>query len=194
MLARIYLYEEITMFKMKYIIVILLTLLMAAGCGSKQVKPQTDNTTSSSDNTTGTSVSIEEGEGVSSSGLNDNDDIVLDELDDPASDLFIRTIYFDYDSSNIRDDSIIIVRGHGKYLSENSQRVLRLEGHADERGTREYNLALGEERAKSVREIMIIEGALPEQIEVVSFGEERPAVDGEDDESLRLNRRVEIVY
>jgi len=86
------------------------------------------------------------------------------------------------------------VRGHGKYLSENSQRVLRLEGHADERGTREYNLALGEERAKSVREIMIIEGALPEQIEVVSFGEERPAVEGEDDESLRLNRRVEIVY
>ena len=180
------------MFKMKCFLVVLFTLLITVGCASKQVKPQADASSSENNDKTGTSVSIEEG--VSSSGLNDDADIVLDELDDPASDLFIRTIYFDYDSSNIRDDSIVVVRGHGKYLSENSQRVLRLEGHADERGTREYNLALGEERAKSVKEIMIIEGALPRQIEVVSFGEERPAVEGEDDESLRLNRRVEIVY
>ena len=177
---------------LKNILLVLLALLVTVGCGSQQVKP--DASSSSSDNKTGTSVTIEEGEGATSTGLYDDVDIVLDELDDPASDLFIRTIYFDYDSSNIRDDSIIVVRGHGKYLSENTQRVLRLEGHADERGTREYNLALGEERAKSVKEIMIIEGASAQQIEVVSFGEERPAVEGEDDESLRLNRRVEIVY
>ena len=182
------------MFKIKTVLIVLLTLLFIAGCASKQVKPDGDASSSSSDNKTGTSVSIEEGEGATSAGLNDDVDIVLDELDDPASDLFIRTIYFDYDSSNIRDDSIIVVRGHGKYLSEKPQQVLRLEGHADERGTREYNLALGEERAKSVKEIMIIEGANAQQIEVVSFGEERPAVEGEDDESLRLNRRVEIVY
>ena len=89
---------------------------------------------------------------------------------------------------------MMVVREHGKYLSSNPDRLVRLEGHADERGTREYNLALGEERAKSVREVLLLEGAQEEQIEIVSFGEERPAVDGTDDSALQLNRRVEVVY
>ena len=101
---------------------------------------------------------------------------------------------FAYDSANIREDSLLIVREHGKYLSGNPARLVRLEGHADERGTREYNLALGEQRAKSVREVMLLEGATEEQIEIVSFGEERPAVEGSDDAALQLNRRVEVVY
>ncbi|MCL4152841.1 UNVERIFIED_CONTAM: hypothetical protein GTU68_011391 [Idotea baltica] len=89
---------------------------------------------------------------------------------------------------------MLIVREHGKYLSSSPERLVRLEGHADERGTREYNLALGEERAKSVREVLLLEGAQEVQIEIVSFGEERPAVDGADDSALELNRRVEVVY
>ncbi len=130
----------------------------------------------------------------SSSGLDDDGSVILDPLDDPASDLFVRTIYFDYDSANIREDSLLIVREHGKYLSSSPERLVRLEGHADESGTREYNLALGEERAKSVREILLLEGAQEVQIEIVSFGEERPAVEGTDDAALQLNRRVEVVY
>ena len=130
----------------------------------------------------------------SSSGLDEDGAVILDPLDDPASDLFVRTIYFDYDSANIRDDSMLIVREHGKYLSSSPDRLVRLEGHADERGTREYNLALGEERAKSVREVLLLEGAQEVQIEIVSFGEERPAVEGTDDSALELNRRVEVVY
>ncbi len=133
-------------------------------------------------------------EDQSSSGLDDEGAVILDPLDDPASDLFVRTIYFDYDSANIREDSLIIVKEHGKYLSSSPERLVRLEGHADERGTREYNLALGEERAKSVRELLLLEGAQEVQIEIVSFGEERPAVEGTDDAALQLNRRVEIVY
>jgi peptidoglycan-associated lipoprotein len=130
----------------------------------------------------------------SSTGLDEDGAMILDPLDDPASDLFVRTIYFDYDSADIRDDSMLIVREHGKYLSSSPDRLIRLEGHADERGTREYNLALGEERAKSVREILLLEGAQEVQIEIVSFGEERPAVEGTDESVLELNRRVEVVY
>ena len=144
---------------------------------------------------------VEDGEPIdvgaddqTSSGLDEDGVVILDPLDDPASDLFVRTIYFDYDSANIREDSLVIVREHGKYLSSSPDRLVRLEGHADERGTREYNLALGEERAKSVRELLLLEGAQEEQIELVSFGEERPAVEGTDDAALQLNRRVEIVY
>lgn len=132
--------------------------------------------------------------GYSSSSMDEDGVVILDRLDDPASDLFVRTIYFDYDSADIRDDSILIVRKHGEYISSSPERLVRLEGHADERGTREYNLALGEERAKAVREVLVLEGAQKEQIEIVSFGEERPAVEGTDDSALELNRRVEIMY
>ncbi len=86
------------------------------------------------------------------------------------------------------------IRQHGKYLSVNLDRLVRLEGHADERGTREYNLALGEARAQAVRDILSLEGAQEGQIELVSFGEERPAVEGVDEAAMQLNRRVEIVY
>ena len=136
----------------------------------------------------------EDGSDSSSFGLEEDGAVILDPLDDPASELFVRTIYFDYDSAELLEDSLETVRQHGKYLSSHPDRIIRLEGHADERGTREYNLALGESRAKTVREIMILEGAAQGQIELVSFGEERPAVTGSDEEALQLNRRVEIVY
>ncbi len=173
------------------VLLFLSLIVVMSGCSSNKTKP---------DDAMGTS-GIEDGEPIdvgadeySSSGLDDDGSVILDPLDDPASDLFVRTIYFDYDSANIRDDSMVIVREHGKYLSSNPDRLVRLEGHADERGTREYNLALGEERAKSVREVLLLEGAQEEQVEIVSFGEERPAVEGTDESALQLNRRVEVVY
>ena len=119
---------------------------------------------------------------------------MLDALDDPANPLSIRIIYFEYDSAEVDQNSLDAVRSHGQYLSVNANRMLRLEGHDDERGTREYNLALGESRAKTVRDLLILKGAQPDQIEIVSFGEERPAVLGSDEASLQKNRRVEIVY
>ena len=175
------------------ILTFLSLVFVVSGCSSNKTKP---------DDAMGAS-GVEDGEPIdvgaddsdsSSMGLDDDGSMILDPLDDPASDLFVRTIYFDYDSANIREDSMIIVREHGKYLSSNPDRLVRLEGHADERGTREYNLALGEERAKSVREVLLLEGAQDEQVEIVSFGEERPAVEGTDDSALQLNRRVEVVY
>ena len=174
------------------IIFFLSLMLVISGCSGNKTK--TDDGAMAADGVEdGAPIDLGEDD-YSSSGLDDDGSVILDPLDDPASDLFVRTIYFDYDSSNIREDSLLIVREHGKYLSSSPERLVRLEGHADERGTREYNLALGEERAKSVREVLLLEGAQEEQVEIVSFGEERPAVEGTDDAALQLNRRVEVVY
>ena len=85
-----------------------------------------------------------------------------------------------------------LVKHHGRYLSFNTNASVRLEGHADERGTREYNIALGEGRARRVKEIMLYEGASEDQISVISYGEEKPVAFGRDNESMGLNRRVEI--
>ena len=174
------------------VLFLLSLILVMSGCSGNKTKPD-DEAMGTSGVVDGEPIDVGEGD-YSSSGFDEDESMILDPLDDPASDLFVRTIYFDYDSASIRDDSMTVVREHGKYLSSNPDRLVRLEGHADERGTREYNLALGEERAKSVREVLLLEGAQEEQIEIVSFGEERPAVEGTDDSALQLNRRVEVVY
>lgn len=115
-------------------------------------------------------------------------------LDDPNSPLATRIIYFDFDSSEVQAQYRPVVEAHAKYLAANPNVSITLEGHADERGSREYNLALGERRAESVKQQMTILGASSAQIRLVSYGEERPAVDGHDDYSWSQNRRVEILY
>ena len=104
------------------------------------------------------------------------------------------TFYFDFDSSKVRRDSADALRAHAKHLSMNPSASVRLEGHADERGTREYNLALGERRGDSVARFLQSNGASSSQIEVVSYGEEKPANYGSDDRAWAENRRVELVY
>lgn len=178
------------MLKHKNFLVLFLVFVIAA-CSSN---PKQEEAPVVEDIDVGVEPEFDEGIDASSSGLNEDGAIILDPLDDPASELFVRTVYFDYDSAQLREDSLETVRHHGRYLNGNPDRLIRLEGHADERGTREYNLALGESRAKTVRDILLLEGAQEEQIELVSFGEERPAVAGVDDSALQLNRRVEIVY
>lgn len=115
-------------------------------------------------------------------------------LDDPSSPLSNRTVYFEFDSSEILPQDREILQAHARYLAANSSASVTLEGHADERGTREYNIALGERRANAVRQLMTLTGASGQQIRTVSYGEERPVAEGHDEESWRLNRRVEIIY
>lgn len=100
--------------------------------------------------------------------------------------------YFDFDVAEFQpsDRETLIV--HARNLAANPNRRVRLEGHADERGTREYNLALGERRANSIRDFMIVNGASRSQLETVSYGEESPAVRGQTESAYRQNRRVEI--
>jgi len=105
-----------------------------------------------------------------------------------------RTVYFDFDSSEIKGEGTDIVAAHAKYLAANPATRVRLEGHTDERGSREYNIGLGERRAQSVRRALLLQGAVDAQISTVSYGEERPAVPGHDEAAWAKNRRVEIVY
>ena len=105
-----------------------------------------------------------------------------------------RIIYFDFDSFTVKPEYQSLVDQHARFLQSNRGRSVALEGHTDERGSREYNLALGQKRAEAVRRAMTLVGAADAQIEAVSFGEEKPAVQGSTEEAYSQNRRVEIRY
>jgi peptidoglycan-associated lipoprotein len=105
-----------------------------------------------------------------------------------------KVVYFDFDSSTIHDDDRAIIQAHANNLAQHPNLKVTLEGHTDERGTREYNIGLGERRANAVKQMMLLSGAAESQISTVSYGEERPAALGHDESAWHLNRRVEIVY
>lgn len=109
-------------------------------------------------------------------------------------DAMARTVYFDYDSFEVRAEYAATLEANARYLKANANRKLALEGHTDERGGREYNLALGQKRAEAVRRSMSLLGVSEAQMEPVSFGEEKPAAFGFDEESFAKNRRVELTY
>ena len=103
-------------------------------------------------------------------------------------------IYFDYDKSDLKPEYSSVIAAHAKYLTANSSLKVRLEGNTDERGSREYNIGLGERRAQAVRRALMLQGVSENQITTLSYGEERPAVDGHDEAAYAKNRRVEISY
>lgn len=115
-------------------------------------------------------------------------------LDNPDSLLSQRVVYFEFDRSNIRAQFRPIIEAHAQYLRANPSSRVILEGHADERGSREYNLGLGERRGNSVSEAMAANNASSNQLEVVSYGEERPVCRESSEDCWQRNRRVEIVY
>lgn len=182
---------------MKNIILVIMLASTIVACGDR-IKPDADATgegDSAEDNgaTAGGiggagdagGTALEGGKLVSyeENAINDSNNVLSDKI-----------IYFGFDSNSVGDDYIELVKHHGKYLSFNLNASVRLEGHADERGTREYNVALAEARAQAVKQLMIYEGAGNDQISVISYGEEKPVEFGHDEESMSLNRRVEIVY
>ena len=160
------------------------------GCSSEQVKEEepvaVEDLSSSANASDDSSVQAYSTDDSSTSGF--------DSLDDPQSPLSIRIIYFEYNSNEISSEYRSAIEAHAAYLSQNPTTSITLEGHADERGSREYNLALGERRALAVKQQLTLLGASSSQIRLVSYGEERPAVDGHDESSWQQNRRVEILY
>ncbi|MDJ0778135.1 MAG: peptidoglycan-associated lipoprotein Pal [Gammaproteobacteria bacterium] len=144
--------------------------------------------------------------GAETSGLSDDDmgagtAIVeesmmtpLERLEMVDGELSNRTIYFEYDSAKLSDESIALLETHGNFIAGSSTVNVRLEGHADERGSREYNIALGDRRAQSVRRVLLFQGAAVDQVDTVSYGEEQPAVEGHDEAAWSKNRRVELIY
>ena len=105
-----------------------------------------------------------------------------------------RIVYFDYDSYIIKPEFQALIEAHAKFLKANPNRHVSIEGHTDERGGREYNLALGQRRSEAVRSALALLGVADKQMEAVSFGKEKPAVQGSDEQSWAQNRRAEIVY
>lgn len=120
--------------------------------------------------------------------------IASDPLKDPGSILSKRSVYFDYDSNLVKDEFRPLVAAHAKYLSQNRNTRVRIEGNTDERGSREYNLALGQRRADAVKQMMQVLGATAGQIETVSFGEEKPRAQGSEEKAWAENRRADIRY
>ena len=126
------------------------------------------------------------------SGVNGNQSGQMTDADGriPAT----RTIYFEFDSDTIRSEFEPVLTAHARFLRANPSATVILQGHTDERGTREYNLALGERRAGSVERYLNVQGVSPSQVEVVSYGEERPAARGANEQAYAQNRRVVFAY
>lgn len=117
-----------------------------------------------------------------------------DPLDDPSSLLAKRVVYFDFDRSEIKGEFRDVIQAHAEYLASHPDVSLTLEGHADERGTREYNIALGERRSNAVQRMLTLQGVAASQIRTISYGEERPAALGHEESAWSLNRRAEFIY
>ncbi len=127
------------------------------------------------------------------SGLPDKS-LLGKELTDPKSILSKRSIFFDYDSNLVKDEYKPLVTAHAQYLQRNPQAKMRVEGNADDRGSREYNIALGQRRADAVKQMMQLLGARAEQVEAVSFGEEKPRCTDPAESCWSQNRRGDIAY
>lgn len=134
------------------------------------------------------------GDGVEVTPLEREGELPRTAINDPQSVLAQRLVFFDYDKSDIRPEFQDMLEAHGRYLASYPDVKVRLEGHTDERGSREYNLALAEQRAKAVRQVLLLHGAPAANLEVVSFGEEVPMALGHDEAAWAKNRRVELVY
>jgi peptidoglycan-associated lipoprotein len=117
-----------------------------------------------------------------------------DPLKDPANILSRRSVYFDYDSNVVKEEFKPLVSSHAGFLSKNPNRRVTVQGNTDERGSREYNLALGQRRADAVKQMMTLLGAPAARIETVSFGEEKPRAQGSTEQAWGENRRADIVY
>jgi len=119
---------------------------------------------------------------------------MVDALNDPNGVLAKRSVFFDFDKSLIKPEYVSLIEAHGRYLDEHTSRQIRIEGNCDERGGREYNLALGQRRADAVRAKMELVGVMASRIETISYGKEKPRATGHDEDAWAQNRRADLVY
>ncbi len=164
---------------------VLLTLTLAA-CASSDTEDMGDADTGM---TTSSSTS---GGSASSSGVDTNGGLSAAQMRERDNALAMTVFYFEFDRSDLSAEARAALVHHANYLKENPSRRYRLEGHADERGTREYNLALGERRAQAVERYLQVQGVSSNQLETISYGEENPVDPGTTEAAYARNRRVEI--
>lgn len=181
-------------------LLLILLLAVAVSACEPQVRPDGDTAGGGADSgaggDTGARVGVIGGDGPLAGSALEGMTISYekDAILDAENVLSIRTIYFGFDSSDISETDVEVLEHHGKYLSLNPDVNLRLEGHTDERGTREYNVALADRRAQAVKNLLLFQGAASSQITIISYGEEKPAALGHDEDAWQLNRRAELVY
>ncbi len=163
---------------MKKALLGLLVVSALAGCASTGTKE-------------GAAVQDKSGQGAAASGASQ---AAVNPLTDPNNILSKRSVYFDFDKSAVKDEYKPMVEAHAKYLNDHSDVKVTIQGNTDERGSREYNLALGQRRADAVKKMMNVLGVKDGQIETISFGEEKPKATGNDEAAWSQNRRADIVY
>ncbi|WP_157314939.1 peptidoglycan-associated lipoprotein Pal [Chitinibacter sp. GC72] len=167
---------------------VLMTALLAA-CASTPAPVTDPNANQTTGNTSNTGSEITTVDATGTTGVK------LDpRLSDPSNILSQRRVYFDYDSFTVKSEYDAMVQAHAKFLVERRDYKIILQGNTDNRGTAEYNLALGQKRADAVAKLLLALGVNENQIEAVSFGEERPLENGDTDEAWERNRRADIVY
>ena len=169
---------------MKGLSVCLLGLLFLAGCAGQDVK---DQPKAAVEDRTATQA----GADAKSAG---QQAVTANPLKDPNNILSKRSVYYDFDKSDVKAEYKPMVEAHARYLTGNKGAKVAVQGNCDERGSREYNIALGNHRADSVRKMMNVMGASDSQIEVVSFGEEKPRATCHDESCWKEDRRSDIVY
>ncbi|HEY8355098.1 MAG TPA: OmpA family protein [Methylophilaceae bacterium] len=172
----------------KSLIGTILLAVMLTACSSKPTKEEVSVDDKSVAPAASTSTTDS---GATTSGATTSS-VDVNPLKDPNNILSKRSIYFDFDRDEVKPEFRPLIEAHAQYLNQNSGAAITLEGHADEIGTREYNLALGQRRAASVKKVMNLLGVKDSQIETVSYGEEKAT--GTDRESRALDRRVDIIY
>ena len=168
---------------MKQLIIPVLLTLLIAGCSST---PDADQANAPAEDGRG-KVATVDAANVSSSGL-------PRELTDPKSILSRRSVYFDYDRFDVKSEYRDLVTAHARFLSNNRQFKMLIQGNTDERGSREYNLALGQKRADAVKRMLVMLGVREDQVESVSLGEEKPRSEGHDEAAWAENRRSDMLY
>jgi len=183
----------------------ILTIFVSA-CATTQEEYIEEDGPPADDQTTDILIVEDDGVGADATGLNDGDTVdefiivddstmtAIDRLEQTDGALSSRIIYFELDSAKLTSESIEILEVHGNFIAGSGEVTVRLEGHADERGSREYNIALGDRRAQSVRRVLLFQGASVDQVETVSYGEEQPVMTDSTEEAWSLNRRVELIY
>jgi peptidoglycan-associated lipoprotein len=186
-------------------IVAMISALTLAGCSSDDEKDAslTDGSLNGASGMNDASVSgLGDGSGMSGGRFGANGgkygargaNGLPPEFSDPNNPLSKRTIYFMLDSSQVQQDFVSVISAHARYLLANPSQHIVLEGNGDERGSREYNIALGEQRSKTVAGMLKAQGVSESQLGIVSYGEEKPVAMGHDESAWELNRRVELAY
>jgi len=174
---------------MKNLVVCALVALAVAGCAKDTSQAQIEDRSTARPGTGTTQLPS-----TSQTRPTTPENVGCNPLTDPSSPLSKRSVYFDFDSNEVKDEYRGLLQAHARYIADHREQRVRIEGNTDERGSREYNLALGQRRAEAVKRVMTVLGADGNRIETTSYGEEKPRSQGHDEAAWAENRRADIRY